>query len=75
MSDLQMDRCVLQYCRAVGGERFTLRQVVKRVASERPELMDALPTTWARLMEAHRVRVLSERLGGLYCVVRSVEAT
>jgi hypothetical protein len=69
MSELQVESCVLGICRAVGGDRFTLRQVVRRAACDHPELIRELPSVWARLMDSHRVQALDERMGGLYRVV------
>lgn len=71
MSDLQVESCVLGICRAVGGDRFTLRQVVRRTACDHPEIIRELPSVWARLMESQRVQALDVRLGGLYRVVSS----
>ncbi|RBP45032.1 hypothetical protein DES53_10327 [Roseimicrobium gellanilyticum] len=70
MTEMQTETCVLGICRAVGGERFTLRQVVRRVADDHPEIIQELPAVWARLMESHRVQAMHESLGGLYRVVR-----
>ena len=69
MSELQVERCVLGICRAVGGDRFTLRQVVRRTACDHPEIIRELPAVWARLMDSHRVQALDDRMGGLYRVV------
>lgn len=70
MTEFQADNRVLGICRSVGGERFTLRQVVRRTACDYPEFIEELPAVWARLMESHRVQALDERLGGVYRVVR-----
>lgn len=70
MTQIQTESCVLRACSAVGGERFTLRQVVRRIASDHPEIIPELPAVWARLMESHRVQVMNENLGGLYRIVR-----
>jgi hypothetical protein len=69
MTEIQTESCVLGICRAVGGERFTLRQVVRRVASDHPEIIRELPAVWARLMEARRVQAMKD-LSGLYRVVK-----
>lgn len=68
--ELQAESYVLSICRAVGGERFTLRQVVRRTASERPEMIKELPSVWAKLMETHRVQAMAEPCSGVYRVVR-----
>ncbi len=70
MTEIQTESCVLGICRAVGGERFTLRQVVRRVANDHPEIMCELPAVWSRLMDSHRVQAMNDKFGGLYRVVR-----
>jgi hypothetical protein len=70
MTEIQTESCVLGICRAVGGERFTLRQVVRRVANDHPEIIPDLPAVWARLMDSQRVQAMNAKLGGVYRVVR-----